>query len=77
LPIDGTGGGLGAAVVGVVDVLGFPACSFADVSQATADAVMAPMTNRIAARVIRGLGKVVDVGVSPIAGKVRASGYPL
>src|ERR1700733_9062763 len=41
LPIGGVGGGLGAALVGLVDVLGFPACSFDDVLQATTDKAMA------------------------------------
>ena len=76
LPIGGAGGGLGAALVGLVDVLGFPVCSFDDVPQATTDKAMAPVTTRIAARVGRGLGEVLDINVSPITRFVRASGYP-
>ncbi|MDT7767890.1 MAG: hypothetical protein QOI30_886 [Mycobacterium sp.] len=76
LPIGGAGGGLGAALVGLVDVLGFPVCSFDDVLQATTDKAMAPVTTRIAARVGRGLGEVLDINVSPITGFVHASGYP-
>jgi hypothetical protein len=75
LPIGGAGGGLGAALVGFVDVLGFPVCSFVDVPQATTNKAMAPMTTRIARRVSRGSGEVVDINVSPITG--FAVGYPL
>jgi hypothetical protein len=77
LPIGGAGGGLGAALVGLVDVLGFPVCSFVDVPQATTDNAMAPVSTRIAAQGSRGWGEVVDINVSPITAFARASGYPL
>jgi hypothetical protein len=61
LAIGGGGGGLGAALGALVDVLGFPLGSSDDVPQAPDDKAMAPVTTRMAARVCRGFAEAVDI----------------
>jgi len=68
----GGGGGLGAALGALIDVLGFPLCSFDDVLHATTDTAMAPVTTRIAARVCPGFADWADINGSPITGRIRA-----